>query len=151
VKPEGSSKSKHGYVPAGPSKFSEEVRKGMREKAEQGHWPTVAHVGYLNNSETHRIETDPVRGPMVAQMFEWYARGDVSLKEVARLAGELGLTHPRAHRRLVKSEVHRILRNPIYAGEFIWKGRRYEGHHQPLISRSLRKLSMTLRHQGRSN
>ena len=36
--------------------LSEEVRKGMREKAEQGHWPTVAHVGYVNNSETHRID-----------------------------------------------------------------------------------------------
>jgi site-specific DNA recombinase len=117
--------------------LSEEVRKGMREKAEQGHWPTVAHVGYLNNSETRRIEVDPVRGPLVAQVFEWYARGDVSLKEVTRLAGENGLTHPRAHRRLAKSEIHRILRNPIYAGDFLWKGKRYEGSHQPLISKIL--------------
>ena len=117
--------------------LSEEVRKGMREKAEQGHWPTVAHVGYLNNSETRRIEIDPVRGPLVAQVFEWYARGDVSLKEVTRLAGENGLTHPRAHRRLAKSEIHRILRNPIYAGDFLWKGKRYEGNHQPLISKTL--------------
>ncbi len=116
--------------------LSEEVRKGMREKAEQGHWPTVAHVGYLNNSETHRIEVDPVRGPLVAKLFEWYARGDVSLKEVARLADENGLTHPRAHRRLAKSEIHRILRNPIYAGDFLWKGKRYQGNHQPLISKS---------------
>ena len=29
----------------------EEVRKGMREKARQGHWPTVAPVGYVNNLE----------------------------------------------------------------------------------------------------
>ena len=42
--------------------LSEEVRKGMREKAEQGHWPTVAHVGYVNNLEIRRIEVDPVRG-----------------------------------------------------------------------------------------
>ena len=117
--------------------LSEEVRKGMREKAEQGHWPTVAHVGYLNNSETHRIEVDPIRGPLVARVFEWYAKGDVSLKEVARLADENGLTHPRRHRRLAKSEIHRILRNPIYAGDFLWKGKRYPGNHQPLISKTL--------------
>jgi site-specific DNA recombinase len=117
--------------------LSEEVRKGMREKAEQGHWPTVAHIGYVNNSETHRIDVDPVRGPLVAKLFDWYAQGDVSLKEVTRLADEAGLTHPRAHRRLAKSEVHRILRNPIYAGDFLWKGRRYEGRHQPLISKGL--------------
>ncbi len=29
--------------------LSEEVRKGLREKAEQGHFPGVAHVGYVNN------------------------------------------------------------------------------------------------------
>jgi site-specific DNA recombinase len=117
--------------------LSEEVRKGMREKAEQGHWPTVAHVGYVNNLEIRRIELDPVRGPFVAQLFERYAEGDVSLKEVTRIAGEIGLTHPRSNRRLVKSEVHRILRNPIYAGEFLWKGKRYKGHHEPIISMSL--------------
>ena len=47
--------------------LSEEVKKGLREKAEQGHWPTVAHVGYVNNRETRRIDVDPVRGPLVAQ------------------------------------------------------------------------------------
>jgi site-specific DNA recombinase len=29
--------------------LGEEVRKGMIEKARQGHWPTVAPVGYVNN------------------------------------------------------------------------------------------------------
>ena len=28
-------------------------------------------------------------------------------------------------------------RNPIYAGEFLWKGKRYKGHHEPIISMSL--------------
>ena len=117
--------------------LSEEVRKGMREKAEQGHWPTVAHVGYVNNLETRRIEVDRVRGPLIARLFEAYAQGDVSLKEVTRLAGEIGLTHPRVSRRLVKSEIHRILRNPIYGGEFVWKGKRYKGQHEPIISMML--------------
>ena len=117
--------------------LSEEVRKGMREKAEQGHWPTVAHVGYVNNLETRRIEVDRVRGPLIARLFEAYAQGDVSLKEVTRLAGEMGLTHPRVTRRLAKSEIHRLLRNPIYAGEFLWKGKRYSGLHEPIISMSL--------------
>ena len=30
--------------------LGEYVRKGMREKAEQGYWPTVAPVGYLERS-----------------------------------------------------------------------------------------------------
>ena len=115
--------------------LSEEVRKGMREKAEQGHWPTVAHVGYRNNPETRRIEVDPERGPAVAKLFEWYARGDVSLKELTRRAFSSGLTHPRSGRRMTKSEIHRILHNPIYAGEFVWNGKTYQGLHEQLISR----------------
>jgi len=42
--------------------LSEEVRKGMKEKAEQGQWPSVAPIGYINNLQTHRIEIDGVRG-----------------------------------------------------------------------------------------
>lgn len=79
--------------------LSEEVRKGMREKAEQGYWPTVAHVGYVNNRETRRIEVDPVRGPLIAKLFEWYAAGDLSLRAVTQRAFASGLTHPRRGRR----------------------------------------------------
>src|SRR5258708_5863527 len=60
--------------------LSEEVRKGMREKAEQGHWPSKAPVGYLDNRATHRIEVDPVRGPLLAMLFEWYSSGEYSLQ-----------------------------------------------------------------------
>ena len=74
--------------------LSEEVKKGLREKAEQGHWPTVAHVGYVNNRVTRRIEVDPVRGPLVARVFELYATGDYSLKALRRKAHDIGLTPP---------------------------------------------------------
>jgi hypothetical protein len=40
-------------------------------------------------------------------------------------------------RRLFKSDIHRILKNPIYYGEFIWLGKRYQGSHAPLVSRDL--------------
>jgi len=54
--------------------LSEEVKKGMREKAEQGHSPSVAPIGYVNNLSTHRIEVDSVRGPLIARLFELHAR-----------------------------------------------------------------------------
>ena len=117
--------------------LSEEVRKGMREKAEQGHWPTIAHIGYRNNLQTKRIEIDPERGPLVAKLFEWYASGNFSLKMLTTKAQSVGLTNPRRGRRITKSEIHRLLHNPIYYGEFDWKGTRYQGLHEPLISRAL--------------
>jgi site-specific DNA recombinase len=113
--------------------LSEEVRKGLREKAEQGHWPSVAPVGYVNNVVTHRIEVDPVRGPFVTRLFELYATGEYSLKTITRKAYEIGLRHPRADRRMTKSEIHRMLQRLVYTGEFVWKGTRYAGSHQPLV------------------
>ncbi len=80
---------------------------------------------------------DPERGPLVAKLFEWYATGTVSLKEVTARAAAIGLTHPRSARKLTKSEIHRVLHNPIYAGEFRWKGKQYAGLHTPIISRRL--------------
>jgi site-specific DNA recombinase len=50
--------------------LGEEVRKGMIEKARQGHWPTVAPVGYVNNPATHRIEPDTARAPVIVRLFE---------------------------------------------------------------------------------
>ena len=36
-----------------------------------------------------------------------------------------------------KAGIHRILKNPIYYGEFDWKGKRHHGNHEPIISRHL--------------
>ena len=92
--------------------LSEEVKKGLREKAEQGHFPAVAHVGYVNNRATRRIESDPVRGPLVARVFELYASGEYSVKALTAKANEIGLTHHRGDRRMMKSEMHRMLAEP---------------------------------------
>ena len=53
--------------------LGEEVKKGMREKAEQGHWPSMAPIGYINNPATHRIQPDPIRAPVIAEVFRLYA------------------------------------------------------------------------------
>jgi site-specific DNA recombinase len=115
--------------------LSEEVKKGLREKAEQGHWPSVAPVGYVNNLSTHRIEVDPVRGPLIHAVFDLYATGAYSVKAVTVRATAMGLTHPRSSRPMMKGEMHRILQNPIYVGDFRWLGRVHHGSHEPLVSR----------------
>jgi site-specific DNA recombinase len=115
--------------------LSEEVRKGLLEKAEQGHWPSRAPVGYLDNLATHRIEVDRARSALIAKLFEWYATGKYSLKALTAKAHAAGLTHPRSGRRMMKAEIHRILQNPLYTGDFRWHGRMFHGSHDPLIAR----------------
>lgn len=72
----------------------------MREKAEQGHWPSVAPIGYVNNLSTHRIEPDRIRGPLITEFFNLYAGGSYSLKALVQRAREMGLTRPGTNGRL---------------------------------------------------
>jgi hypothetical protein len=61
--------------------LSEEARKGMQEKAEQGMWPTGAPLGYLNvvgPDGRKTIAPDPKFAPIVTHLFRWYATGTLS-------------------------------------------------------------------------
>src|SRR5579871_5115917 len=57
----------------------EEVKKGMREKAAQGIYPSRPPLGYRNNKLLRTIEVDPDNAPIAQRMFELYATGSYSL------------------------------------------------------------------------
>src|SRR6185312_444803 len=57
----------------------DEVRKGMREKAAQGIYPSRPPLGYRNNKLLRTIEVDPDNAPIAQRMFELYATGSYSL------------------------------------------------------------------------
>ncbi len=116
--------------------LSEEVKKGHLEKAEQGEYPSHAPVGYKSNKETHKIDVDPERASLVAELFKLYAPGNYSLQQISKWANQSGL-YSRNSLRINKAGIHRILNNPIYYGEFIWKGKRYLGKHAPIIRKEL--------------
>src|SRR3954454_9713436 len=108
--------------------LSEEARKGMQEKAEQGIWPTKSPLGYRNAAGPDGkkvIATDAAIAPFIAQLFEWYSRGDISLKQAARKVRAAGLVHRKSGAPVPVSTVHAILRNRLYAGVFEWNGRPY--------------------------
>src|SRR5262249_35411298 len=120
--------------------LSEEARKGMQEKAEQGIWPTVAPLGYRNlaGPDGKRIiEPDPETGPLITRLFEWYAAGTLSLRAAEKKVRAAGLIHRKSGAPVPVSTVHAILRNRLYAGVFEWNGRTYVGTHQPLVSPEL--------------
>jgi site-specific DNA recombinase len=117
--------------------LSEEARKGMQEKAEQGIWPTVAPLGYRNIAGADGkkiIEPDPESAPIISRIFEWYATGRHSLKQAARMARDAGLVYRKSGAKVPVSTIHAILRNRLYAGWFEWNGRFYQGRHEPLVS-----------------
>src|SRR6185312_11922033 len=63
----------------------EEVRKGMREKAEQGIYPSRPPLGYCNNKLEHTIEINPQKAPVAERMFDLYASGQHSLASVREI------------------------------------------------------------------
>jgi len=94
--------------------LSEEARKGMQEKAEQGIWPTKTPLGYRNiiGPEGKKIiAVDTAVAPIVVKLFEWYASGGISLKEAAKKAQAAGLIYAKSGAKVPVSTVHTILRN----------------------------------------
>ena len=89
--------------------------------------------------------------PLVAKLFEWYASGNYSLDAVAVKAKEIGLSMPKTKRPLTKQKLHRIFGVRLYYGEFAWKGKIYQGIHEPVVSRELwDKVQAMLHHRGRT-
>ena len=120
--------------------LSEEVRKGLREKADQGIWPGPAPFGYINVSRPDGkriIDVDPERGPHARRMFELYATGRYSINDLVKYANENQLVSWKSKRPLHTSAIHLILRNPLYKGEYRWLGTWHQGSHPRLVTPEL--------------
>lgn len=120
--------------------LSEESRKGMNEKAEQGIWPTKTPLGYKNVTAPDGkkiIAVNPALAPAVKHLFEWYARGDVSLHEVTKRAHTEGLLYAKSGAKVTTSTVHTMLRTRLYTGWFEWNGKLIQGKHEALVSTEL--------------
>jgi site-specific DNA recombinase len=116
--------------------LSEEVKKGMHEKAKEGGWPSCAPVGYQNIKGPIGIEPHPKDGPALQHLFTLAATGKYSLKRLATMGRELGL-RGRYGAPIQKSALARILQHTAYMGEFTWGGITYLGKYEPLITRAL--------------
>ncbi len=128
-------------IQAGISKYysdqlSERVRLGLETKAKKGIWPAGAPTGYRNLPEGKGIVPDVDMAPIVREVFERYARGDIPLSELVRWAADRGL-RTRKGGILAKGPIHKLLTNPIYYGTIRWHDVLHKGEHEPLISKAL--------------
>ncbi len=127
--------------------LAEEVVKGMKEKAELGLFPTHAPIGYLNTPGPNGkkvIVPDPIRAPLIKTIYEWFVYEHKSLLEIQKLAKSAGLTNRKSGNPIPKTTINNILRYPVYAGFFYWKGIRYDGLHDPIISLDLYERAQAL-------
>ena len=121
--------------------LGENVSMALERKASEGLYPSVAPIGYLNRDGL--IYPDPERAPLIRKLFEAYASGDYTIDAIWQMAKDLGLRHLRSGKPLARSRLvahkHRkgLLQLPFYYGVFDWKGERYIGKHEPIISKEL--------------
>jgi DNA invertase Pin-like site-specific DNA recombinase len=120
--------------------LSEEVKKGVRTKAGQGLWPSYAPLGYVNTvrADGKRIIVPDVElGAIVTKLFEWFASGEYSLKTLSKKAYEEGFHFRKSRGKIPVTTLHKTLRKRIYMGEFDYGGQRYQGNHEPLVTREV--------------
>ena len=117
--------------------LSEEVKKGLYKKFDEGLWPCLAPPGYTNNKDTGMVEPIQPYADQIRLLFEWYASGNYSLKTLRKVARQHGFIHRKTQRPYPMTTLHRILSNPFYYGLMEWAGRQGVGKHTPLISKAL--------------
>jgi len=116
----------------------EECIKGIHGRLKQGLYPFNAPIGYVNNGGGKPKTIDPVRGPLIKQMFELYTTGEYPIWGLVSEMKQLGLTTS-VGRPLSKTGVEKTLNNLFYTGIIKIKrtGQVYKGIHEPLISAGL--------------
>jgi len=124
------------------------TRIGMDKIARSGGVPRKPPTGYLSVADPadsfgrrRLVVVDPVRGPLVTQAFELYAQGTYSLSTLCDEMNRQGLTTRPAPKgqghSMTVPNLHKLLKNPFFYGEHLWRGQLQRGNYEPLITREL--------------
>jgi site-specific DNA recombinase len=114
--------------------LSENVKRGLRQKARRGEHPGVAPTGYLNDKANKKMVKDPSRAKLVEKLFNLYITGNFSLRKLRDAITEEGL-YSKSNKKLSVSNIQAILKNPFYYGVFKFNEELYQGNHKPIISK----------------
>lgn len=118
---------------------SERTKAGMRRKAEEGHFPAKAPIGYINlkdEDDKGYIDIDEANVQHIKNIFKYYASGMYSFESLGRKMFLEGFKNKRGEA-YPPRKFEEILKNIFYIGDFKWAGKRYEGKHKPIIDKKL--------------
>jgi len=126
--------------------LSEEVKKGMTEKATRGEPQSIAPFGYVMENKQFFINTDESK--IIKMIFEKFADG-MGYLDIAKELNVMGIKTHRGNA-FENRTIEYILRNPVYMGKLRWNPtectrRKYdhpdliiaESKHEPIISTEL--------------
>lgn len=96
--------------------LSDEVKKGMKEKADKGGWQTYAPFGY--RIANHKLEIVEEQASAVRMIFNDFINGEGFL-HIAKKVNELGF-RTRFGNKFENRSIEYILNNPAYKGYARW-------------------------------
>jgi len=119
-------------------KRSIKIRRGVRQGLKNGYWPRKPFFGFIsarNEEGKHIIIHDPVKAPIVREIFEEVAKGTPQNEIRADLA-ERGI-------KVSRNNMSKMLKRLIYMGKIVVPAlekepmKIVEGRHEPIISEML--------------
>lgn len=121
--------------------LSEETRKGLNEKAEQGWYPGNQKRGYKTIGDIgHRIwviNEDNADHIFIKKAFELFDAGTYTLRTLSAELYKQGWKS-QVSKAISISELHKLLIDPFYCAEFVWHGKLHsKANHTPLVSKEL--------------
>lgn len=122
----------------------ENVKRGLRAKCEKGFRPGVSPIGYIHDKYADkgmkRVLLDPVRAPIVKEMFEKVAYENCSGRDLLTWLNREKDFTTKTGKRISLSMIFLILKDPYYYGEFEYpegSGKWYKGAYDPIITKEL--------------
>ncbi len=120
-----------------------DTKRGLESKANKGWFPSTAPIGYLNNKYKDKGEKDIVkdheRFNLVRKLWDLMLTGKYTVPQILKIANEdFGLRSVKRKRiggtKFSKTGLYKVFTNVFYTGLFDWKGKRYQGNHEPMIT-----------------
>ncbi len=127
--------------------ISDSVKRGNEQKIRKGEITGKPPIGYISiydeNNKRIDIVPDPMRAHLIVKMFEMYATGNYSIRQIRDEMEKLGLKSKAKNPKPQSTgKIYHDLKNPFYYGQQkikkgAMKGLLYDHKYQPLISKEL--------------
>ena len=119
--------------------IGDNTRRVIQQMLRDGRWIGSQRIGYIkvtleDGSSSHGI--DPLKGPLILEMFKLFATGNYSVKTVREEIHKRGLL-AKSGKKLAPSMVHKILTDKFYIGTMTSKGKEYSHIYPKIVSDDL--------------
>ena len=117
-------------------RLSDEVKRGMTEKAFRGGYQCKAPIGYKICSKGAPLTIDPDNAKIIKIIFQKFVYEHLSCHDIAFYLNKMGFCTLEGNP-FQKRSIEYILKNPVYCGKIRWDHALLKGVHPPIIPTDL--------------